>query len=214
MRKRLLYAALAVAVLSGVWVSLIEAQGVQCGGSFVPSLNCTISGRWYFTNQTTAAATTSQGPIPFQVKDQNSNPVDVTGIVSRVTDLTDAQVLTLGSTPVTVVPAPGAGYYVDVIGVTVIFNYTATYSNGANMALFYGTRQNALASASITASGLLTSVSADHMFRATGTTANSDIPVTNVAVVFGTLTGVNFTGGNAANSVRVVVNYRIVKTGL
>ena len=38
------------------------------------------------------------------------------------TTLTNAQVLALSTTPVTLVSAPGSGYYIDVIGATVTFD--------------------------------------------------------------------------------------------
>lgn len=211
MRKQLIWTSgFLLAAILAIWSVGVETQVVQCGGSFVPSLNCTISGRWNYTNSTNAAGLTSQGPIPFQ-----AGGSDVTGIVSRVTDLTNAQALTLGSAPVTVVPAPGTGYYVSVARVDVIFNYTAAYATGGDMRLFWGTRTGGnAASALITASGLLTSVTADTITSVNGVPDNTDPPTTNVAVVLATVTGVNFTSGNAANSVRVVVWYRIVKTGL
>ena len=215
MRRKLLTLLLGVTALVGLWVTAVATQGVQCGGSFVPSLNCTVSGRFYFTNLTTGAGLTSQGPIPFQVRDQNSNPADVSGIVSRVTTLTNTQILTLGTVPVTVVPAPGAGYFVDVIAVSLAFNYTAAYTAGADMRLFYGSASGGnAASAVITASGLLTSVTADAINRVSGVPDNTDPPTTNLAVVLQTITGVNFATSNAANTLRVVVNYRIVATGL
>jgi hypothetical protein len=208
--RKFLGAGLLLAALVGLWTAAVVTQGVQCGGSFVPSLNCTVSGRFNFTNVTTSVNTTTQGPIPFQ-----AGGVDVTGIVSRVTDLTNADILTLGSTPVTVVPAPGAGYYVDVISVNLIFNYTAAYTSGGNMRLFYGTAATGnAASALITASGLLVSVTADAIERVSGVPDSTDPPTTNLAVVLATVTGVNFATSTAGNTLRVVVNYRIVRTGL
>lgn len=217
MRKQLIIWATVLATLSGLWVVAVQTQGVQCGGSFVPSLNCTISGRWLYTNQTTATGLTTQGPIPFQVRDQNSNPVDVTGIVSRETTLTNAQVIALGSEAgkITVVPAPGTGYYVDVISVNLVFNYTAAYTGGSNLRLYYGSRVTGpAASASITVSGFIVSVSADAAIRVSGVPDNEVIPVANTAIVLQGQGANNFGGGDAANSVRVVVNYRIVRTGL
>lgn len=215
MRRKLLLVSAGLLCLSALWVTAIQAQVVQCGGSFVPSSNCIIGGRWYFTNTVNSAGTTAQGPIPFQVRDQNSAAVDVTGIISRVTTLTNAQILAMGTTPVTVVPAPGAGYYVDVIAVSLAFNYTAAYTSGGDMRLYWGSNLlgNA-ASATITASGLLTSVSADAINRVGGVPDNTDPPTTNLAVVLTTISRADFASGNASNSLRVVVNYRIVATGL
>src|SRR3990167_3088341 len=208
--RKFLGAALLLAALVGLWAEAVATQAVQCGGSFVPSLNCIVSGRFNFTNTTTAAGTTSQGPIPFQ-----AGGTDVTGIVARVTDLTNAQVLALNNTAVTVVAAPGAGYYVDVISVNLIFNYTTAYTSGSDLRLYYGSRTagNA-ASATITASGLIVSVTADAIDRVAGVPDNTDPPTTNLAVVIQQIDPTAFAGGNALNTLRVVVNYRIVRTGL
>lgn len=210
MRRRLIALTCALVGAAALWSVSVAGQATQCGGSFVPNLNCLISGRWYFTSVSTA-----QGPIPFQVRDQNSLPVDVTGIVSRTVDLTNADVLALHTTPFTVVPAPGAGYYVDVIAVDLAFNYTGAYTSGSNLKLFYGNRTSGpAASASITASGFLTSVSADTITHVAGIPDNTNPPTTNVAVVLMGTTSTAFASGNAADTVRVVVWYRIVKTGL
>lgn len=40
---------LLIALLVGVWTAGVSTQGVQCGGSFIPSLNCIISGQWTWT---------------------------------------------------------------------------------------------------------------------------------------------------------------------
>lgn len=210
MRKQLAIWLSALGIFASLWVVAVQTQAVQCGGSFVPSLNCTVSGKWYFTNITTA-----QGPIPFQARDQNNTAQDVTGIISRVTDLTNTQVLALNVTPVTVVPAPGAGFYVDVISVNLVFNYTAAYTNGSDLRLFWGSRGTGnAASAVITVSGLIVSVSADAANRVSGVPDNTDPPTTNLPVVIQQTTTTVFATGDAANLLRVVVNYRIVKTGL
>lgn len=215
MRRKLLGLGLATVTLIALWVTAVATQGVQCGGSFVPSLNCSISGRWLWTNTRTLAGTTTQGPIPFQVNDQNGNPQDVTGIISRATVLTNAQVLALNFTPITVVPAPGAGYFVDVIGVSLVFDYTAAYTGGTDLRLYWGSRTTGnAASALITVSGFIVSVTADTITRTGGVPNDELAPTSNLPVVLQQINGAAFGGGNAANSVRVVVHYRIVRTYL
>lgn len=210
--RKLFGALLLLGALVGLWTTAVVTQTVQCGGSFVPSLNCIVSGRWNFNNTTTSAGLTSQGPIPFQ-----AGGTDVTGIISRVTTLTHTQILGLNAAAggVTVVEAPGAGYYVDVISVNLIFNYTTAYTSGSDLRLYYGGRQSGnAASATITASGLIVSVTADATNRVAGVPDNTDPPTTNLAVVIQQVDSTAFASGSALNTLRVVVNYRIVTTGL
>ena len=201
--KRWLIAFTALAAVG--WYGLVQSQTIQCGGSFVPSLNCIIPGQWNYTKTDAVSAL----PTPFSVAG-----ITATGVVSQTPVLTNAQVLALGQTQVTVVTAPGQGKYIDVIGVALIFDYTAAYSSVANAKLYYGRREagNA-ASAQITGSGFF-DASADTIIRVAGVPDNTNPPTTNVAVVIGTTTGANMAGGNASNAIRVVVNYRIVTTSL
>lgn len=130
------------------------------------------------------------------------------------TTLTNAQVLALDATPITLVAAPGSGYYVDVIGAAVLFDYTAAYSGGSNLQLFWGSRTagNA-ASAAITASGFLDG-SADKIVKVTGVPTGTNPPTSSLALVIQAVAATAWGGGNASNAVTVVVEYRIIKTGL
>lgn len=214
MRRRLLAFTVVVAGLVGLWTTAVVTQGVQCGGSFVPSLNCTVTGRWLWTNTTTSAGTTTQGPIPFQVNDQNGSPRDVTGIISRIVTLTNADVLALNLTPFTVIPAPGAGYVISVVNVQYYFNYTGAYSGGpTSIALWYGTRFTGARASGLVASAGFLDASADGLRNSTGIPDDTN-PIANTAVALMGTTRTGYGGGNAANSLRVVVWYRIVPTGL
>ncbi len=182
------------------------AQDVTCEGSFTPSFNCRITGLWDFI--TTGRATPTY-PVPFKV-----NGTEVTGIISASVDLTNAQVLALGTTPVTIVSAPGAGKFVDVIAWSAAFNYTGAYTSAGDIALYWGSRAAGnRASVAITGSGFFDATS-DQIRRAGGVPDNTSPPATNLALVVQKVLAANMGGGNAANSVRVVVNYRIVATGL
>lgn len=206
MRKTLLAALLALGVLAASHPLSLRGFSVQCGGTFTPTLACTIPGLWNFTNPTTTAI---PYPVPFQV-----GGVDATGVISTYVDLTNAQVLALNTTPVTVVAAPGVGKYVDVIAVTLAFNYTGAYTGPVNAKLYYSSRIGGnAASAAITGSGFW-DATADIIIRVAGVPDNTDPPTTNLPVVIMTTSGVVMGGGNASNSVRVIVNYRIVATGL
>lgn len=190
-------------LLLGGGARLLEAQ--QSGGSFLPGFNYLITGLWNFTP---ANATTAYD-VPFK-----TNGVEATGVVSKVVDLTNAQVLLLGTVPVTLVAAPGLAKYVDVISVNLIFDYTAAYSSVKDVRCYWGNRNSGnAASATVTASGFF-DASADKAIRVAGVPDNTNPPVTNVAVVLQTVTGGQMGGGDAANFVRVVINYRIVSTNL
>lgn len=201
MRKQLTIWAVALAALSSLWVVAVQTQTIQCGGSFVPSLNCVISGRWNYTS----ADAVSGLPTPFQ-----NAGVTATGVVSRTVTLGHGQIILLGTTPITGVPAPGPGKWIDVIGAQLFFDYTTAYAGGANLRLWYGTTRAIPASEAITVSGFLVSVTADHTVRVQGTPSNTpDIPL-NTAVMIGNINGVQFTSGNAANTLRVTIHYRVV----
>jgi hypothetical protein len=204
--KKLLYGLLAAVGLAFLLHPAGLAQTVNCSGSFTPNFNCLIPGTWNF------APTNNRQTydIPFQ-----ANGSDATGVVSKVVDLTNAQVLLLGTTPVTLIAAPGIGKSIDVVSVTLIFNRTGGYTNPQNVRLFYGSRSaGGPASASFTGSGFF-DASASIARHVAGTPDNTDVSITNQALVIQTATtAAQMTGGNAANSVRVVVNYRIVYTNL
>ncbi len=197
---------LAAAVVVGLLLHpAAVAQTTSCGGSFVPNFNCLINGLWDFTPQ----SPTTAYDVPFK-----ANGLEATGVVSKIVTLTNAQVLALGATPVTLVAAPGVGKYVDVIAISLVFDYTAAYSSVGDVRCYWGSRGAGNAcSATITASGFF-DASADKAIRVAGVPDNTNPPVTNLAVVLQKLTLAEMAGGNAANTVRVVVHYRIVATNL
>lgn len=205
MRRRLLGASLILAALLGIWATRASTQVVQCGGAFVPALNCLVSGFWNFT-KTNGLATSL--PTPFQVAG-----VSVTGSTSYRTTLTNAQVLALGTTRIIVVPAPGANKYIDVIGVTLFFDYTGAYTGGSNLQLWYTNRGTGPAASAEIQSTFLTTGAADAIVRVTGTPDNTtDLDAAlNAPVVLMNVVGANFGGGNASNTLLVIVHYRVVQ---
>lgn len=201
-----LAAAIGFAVLLHPTAAARVMQTINCEGSFTPSFNCLIKGTWNFAPTNTTAAY----DIPFQ-----ANGVDATGVVSKVVDLTNAQVLALNTTAVTVIAAPGVGKSIDVVAVQLIFNRTGGYTSPQNVRLFYGSRSSGnAASPVITGSGFF-DASASIAIRVAGVPDNTNPSVSNQAVVIQqATTAAAMGGGNASNSVRVVVHYRIVSTGL
>lgn len=197
-----------VIVAMGVGLVLHPAavmQTVGCSGSFTPSFNCLIPGLWDFTpiNPTTAY------DVPFK-----ANGSEATGVVSKVVDLTNAQVLALNVTPITLVAAPGIGKYIDVISVNFVFKYTGAYTSPLDVRCYWGSRGAGNAcSATLTGSGFF-DATANIAKRVSGVPDNTNPPVTNLPVVIQQVSPSAMGGGNASNSVRVTINYRIVATNL
>lgn len=205
MRKFLIGSVIALTLAFG-GVSYVAAQ-TQCGGSFLPNLNCVVSGFWNWTHLNSLTSL----PEPFQANGQT-----VTGIVSKSVDLSNSQVLALNTTAIPILPAPGAGKYYEVVQWCAAFNYTAAYSSisGNNLQLYYGTRTGGSAAATaITALGFL-DASADKIICSAGIPNNTNPPTTNSAVVLANTTGLAAAGGDALNTLRVTVWFRTNDSGL
>lgn len=203
--KKLVGALSAALVVSLLLFPRAYAQDVNCAGSFTPSFNCVVTGVWNWRPQVTQAY-----EVPFKV-----NSVEATGVVSKVVTLTNTQVLALNITPVTIIPAPGVGKAIDVVSVMLVFNRTGGYTSPQNVKLFYGSRSAGnSASASITGSGFF-DASASIAIRVAGTPDNTNPSVSNQAVVIQqATTAAAMASGNAANTVLVIVHYRVYSTGL
>lgn len=164
-----------------------------------------------------AIAVLCTGPVPLraQTNPNTLNTLDRRLVRYAQLTLTNAQVLLLGSTPVTVIPAQGAGTVIEPLGGIILFNYTATYSNGSNLKLWYTTRTSGpAASPAITVSGLLTGVSADHaQFFAGVPDGETPSASGNEGITVMGTTPTAFTGGNASNTVTIRVAYRVHNTG-
>lgn len=129
--------------------------------------------------------------------------------------LTNAQVLALRATPITLVAAPGAGKVAELIGGVLIFDYTGAYTESAdNLGVKYENGSGVQASTTIEATGFV---------DATADTATTFIGKTdtivaktgceNKALVLHNLGDDEYGGGNAANVLRVKVAYRVWTTG-
>ena len=118
------------------------------------------------------------------------------------------------ATPITVIAAPGAGFAVQVLGVSASFDYTAAYTvaTGDDWRLFYspGRESEAAASGTIETTGFL-DATADIVQGTRGGVDGSDNPP-NTAVVLHQTTLAAISGGNASNVVTVRVFYFIYET--
>ncbi|CAM6004576.1 unnamed protein product, partial [Sphagnum balticum] len=75
------------------------------------------------------------GAVPKQVYylGGSNGPLNLDTDLSRgFLQLTSAQILALNSTPITIVPAPGAGYIIDVISAAAMLTFNTTAYTGTN----------------------------------------------------------------------------------
>lgn len=149
-------------------------------------------------------------------------------LLSATVTLTDAQIKALPTTPIEVVAAPGAGKIVIPTQAVLYFDFTAQYTN-INVAAYLGVLQNGSsgllsllneaigsgvstflqygedAVATLTQPRILqSSAIAGHVNPA------SDMVNTSLRVEAFNDTDGNFTGGNAANTIKVTVYYIVV----
>jgi len=130
--------------------------------------------------------------------------------------LTNAQMLALRATPISLVAAPGAGKLLEFISAQLFFDYTGAYTETAdNMAVKFTDGSGAAVSQTIEATGFV-DATADTV---TNGLAKIDAIVAatsaaNQALVLHNTGSGEYGGGNAANAVRVKVAYRVHSTGL
>ena len=134
---------------------------------------------------------------------------------STTTIIDNAGMLALATTPLEVVAAPIAGSFIRLLSSSIIVDATAGVyvepSTPDDMAIRYTDGSGLIVSETIVAIGLVTT--ADIMLAQIEPIA--DAIVTDLASLAQNLvldnTGTDYTGGNAANTVKVVVNYMVIK---
>lgn len=158
------------------------------------------------------AAVLAVTTIPVHLKAQNSQLtlMDRRLIKYASVVLTNAQVLALVSTPITIVPAQGTTSITEPLGGVLSFNGIGAYTiNGSNqLKIWYTSRLTGpSASAAITTVGFLDQTSAK-VINFGGVPAN-EIITPNTAVVIQDTTAVAYSGGNASDTLTVRLAYRV-----
>lgn len=144
-----------------------------------------------------------------------SSKLDEKTIKYAEVSLTNAQVLALRATPITLVSAPGAGKVIEFVSATLLFDYTAAYTEtDDNLAVKYENGAGVQASDDIETTGFLDATADTVTFarkKVDGIVAKSGCE--NKALVLHNIGGDEFGGGNASNALRVKVAYRVHTTG-
>lgn len=131
--------------------------------------------------------------------------LELSRVKSKRVTLTSAQVLALNGTPVTLISAPWAGLFVDVISVTAAVDYnSAAYATNTTIELRYTNGSGAKVSADVAA---LLTATADKTVTVKGVTTEL-VNVANAPVVARVATGNPVTGNSP---ISFQVTYRILK---
>jgi len=124
--------------------------------------------------------------------------------------LTNAQLLTLFTNPVSIIPAPGVNRAIQLLGAWCRVKVTGAYVNGFSSHLMYAGSATFLTTQIVTPN----IAPSDNYITLTSLISTAAIPVieaTNTALILQGDTG-NEAGGNAANFARFLIAYVIVDT--
>jgi hypothetical protein len=124
--------------------------------------------------------------------------------------ITTAQVLALNATPIELVPAPGAGYYVEVVNVHLWLDYNSAAYNGVaageDIAIKYDDASGTII-ASVETTGFIDQTNDEHRVLApTGTALHASIPEGNQPIVIHLLAGEVATGNSP---IKFEILYRV-----
>lgn len=124
--------------------------------------------------------------------------------------ITTAQVLALNATPIELVPAPGVGYYIEVVNVHLWLDYNSAAYNGVaggeDIAIKYDNAAGTII-ASVETTGFIDQTNDEHRILApTGTALHASIPEVNEPVVIHLLAGEVATGNSP---IKFEVLYRV-----
>lgn len=125
--------------------------------------------------------------------------------------ITAAEMLALRATPKTLVAAPGAGYVLEFLGATFIYDYTAAFTESSDdIVVRYTDGSGAIASTTLDATNLLDATS--DQLRTLKPITTDLTPVANSPLVLHN--SGNGEWGGTGSPCRVKVAYRVHETGL
>lgn len=146
------------------------------------------------------------------LQDMNKGPRRSEERMAVVT-LTAAQILTLSETPITIVPAPGAGRFIEFLGSMIVKPVsTVAYDGvaaGEDLAIKYTNAAGAIVSTTLETTGFIDQLTAQ--IRTCKAIATDLIPVVNAPLVLHLLVGEIATGNG---TLTIQTSYRIWETGL
>lgn len=129
--------------------------------------------------------------------------------------LTNAQMLALRATPITLVAAPGAGKMIEFISAELFFDRAGAYTETAdNMAIKYADGSGTAVSETIEATGFV-DAAGDVAIKVApaASTVIAKASAENLPLVLHNTGDGEYGGGNAANEILVKVAYRVHSTG-
>ena len=149
----------------------------------------------------------------------NTNAFSLSTIQYAQGSITNAQMLTLATTPVELVAAQGVGSIIEFISGVLCFDYTAAYTEPSapdDIVVRYTGASGTIQSQDVDATNFLTAVGDAMAFIAplagAITTVRLKAAVDNVPLVLHN-TGTDYGGGNAGNVVRYRIAYRVHGAG-
>lgn len=149
-------------------------------------------------------------------EDQGAAAASSSNVRQTVTTLTNAQMLALRATPITIAPAPGAGRVNQFVSAVLVFNRAAAYTETAdNMAVKYVDGSGTTASAAIEATGFVDAAGDAITFARPATTdpiLTAAGELSNAVLVLHNTGDGEYGGGNASNTITVICNYRVHQT--
>lgn len=153
-----------------------------------------------------------QGRCPRVPQDNSGAPesLEMSPYASREVSLTSAQILALATTPVELVPAPGAGKVLQFLGALLILDFgTIAYTENAdNLTINYTDEAGLTASEVIECTGFIDQTN-DEMI--TAVPVKDIVPVANAALV---LSNENDQFADGDGVMRVKILYAVHSTGL